>query len=178
MPVMEETQLILDHKFDPQTCRHMVNGEPMVMHCHHFITLYTRLAEDCGMLDGKKLMAEVAEDTFQEMLSKYYQEHEVTDVTDRITIAEQYYSALGLGQMKVLCAGTDGGEVELTHSHVDEGWLKKWGKHENSVNYITSGYIAGLFSAVFGQPKRHFNAVETQSIVCGARSSRFQVVAN
>ncbi len=178
MPVMEAVELVLDHRFDAKTCRHYLNGETSVLHCHHYATLYTQLAEDCGMLDGKKLLAETAEDTFGEVLSAYYRKHEITDISDRITIAEQYYAACGMGQMKVLCAGADGGEVELTHSHIDEGWIKKWGKRNEPVNFFTCGYIAGMFSAVFGQPPRTFTATETQCIVSGAKRSVFQVVAN
>jgi len=179
MPVLEQVQLVLDHQFNQDTCRHTMNGEVMVLHCHHYATLYTQLAEDCGMLDGKKLLTEVSQDTYYDTLSAYFNKHGVTDVSDRISIAEQYYATVaGLGQMHVLCAGPDGGEVELSHSHVDEGWIKKWGKRSTGCNYITCGYIAGMFAAVFNLNPRAYTAHEIESIVCGADRSRFQIVAN
>jgi hypothetical protein len=177
MPVMEELQLVLDHKFDPKTCRHTMNGEPFVLHCHHYLTLYTQLAEDCGMLDGRKLLTEVAHDTFYETLSSYYKQHAIEDVSDRIAIGEQYYAAMGLGQMHVKCAGPDGGEVVLEHSHLDEGWIKKFGKRTTPGDYVTAGYLGGLFSAVFNLSPRAFTANEVESIACGAPVSRFEVVA-
>ena len=178
MAIMKKTEIVLDHRFDPKACRHSLNGDVYVLHCHHFATLYSQLAEDCGMLDGKKLLAEVAEDTFFNVLSEYYCKNGIVDVADRISIAEQYYAATGLGQMKVICAGTDAGEVELLHSHVDEGWIKKWGKRDKPVNFISWGYIAGMFAAVFGRAARSFRVHETASIVSGAPRSKFEVVAN
>ncbi len=178
MPVTQQSDIQLDHEFNRERCRHFLNGEVYVLHCHHYAALYSQLADDCGMLDGKKLLSEVAEDTFYDELSKYYREHDITGTADRIAIAEQYYARIGLGKMNVLCAGTDGGEVELRHSHVDDGWIKKWGKRDKPVNFITQGYIAGLLSAVFGKPRRSYAVVETESIVKGNQRSLFQAATN
>jgi len=170
--------LELNRKFDPKSCRHLNNGQVSVLHCHHYASLYSQLADDCGMLDAKKLLAEVAEDTVYQTLHDYYKANDVTDIADRVAIAEQYYAAAGMGRMKILCAGPDSGEVELTSSHVDEGWIKKWGNRDKPVNFITSGYISGAFSAIFGKLARSFAANETASIVAGAPASRFEVAAN
>ena len=178
MPVMLQNAIRLDHNFDRQRCRHYLNGEVYVLHCHHYATLYSQLADDCGMLDGKKLLSEVAEDTFYDELSKYYRDHNVQGTEDRIAVAEQYYARTGLGKMQVRCAGTDGGEVELLHSHVDEGWIKKWGKRDKPVNFITCGYIAGMLSAVFGKPRRSYVVIETQSLVKGNERSLFQAASS
>jgi hypothetical protein len=178
MAVIKRTESVLDHRFDPQRCRHWLNGKLSVMHCHHYATLYTQLADDCGMLDGKKLLAEVAADVFGDALKAYYDEHGIETVADRIAIAEQYYAVTGLGQMEVRCAGGESGEVVLLHSHVDEGWIKKWGERDKPVNFITCGFIAGVFAAVFGKDPRAYRVAEAAAIVCGADQSRFNVTAN
>lgn len=178
MAITQTTELVLDRSFDAKSCRHSINGQVQVLHCHHYATLYTQLADDCGMLDGKKLLAEVAEDTFYTVLSDYYQKHDITSLADRITIAEQCYAASGLGNMKITCAGAESGEIELTTSHVDQGWVRKWGNRSEPVNFITSGYIAGIFSAVFEKTPRFYSVSETQSIVTGADTSRFEVTVS
>ena len=66
----------------------------------------------------------------------------------------------------------------MVHSHVDEGWIKKWGKRDEPVNFIGSGYIAALFAAVLGKSTRSFDVKETASIVSGADKSEFVVAAN
>ncbi len=176
MPVMEQAGIQLDHRFDPKACRHYINGEVYVLHCHHYATLYSQLADDCGMLDGKKLLADVAEDTFYDELSRYYREYDVQDTNTRITIAEQYYSVTGLGQLRTQCVGVEGGEIELLHSHIDEGWIKKWGKSKKAINFITRGYIAGMLAAIFGKPRRSYTVAETESIVKGDQRSLFRAV--
>ena len=176
MAVTNKNEMILGRKFDPKTCRHSMNGRVQVLHCHHYATLYTQLADDCGMLDGARLLADVAEDTFYDSLTNYYKQHNVTELADRISLAEQSYSVAGLGQIKITCASPDSGEAELTHSHIDQGWIAKWGKRDKPVNFITCGYISGLFSAIFDKPRRSYSVFETQSIVSGAETSRFEAV--
>jgi len=170
------TEIQQEHAFDLESCRHTLNGTTSVLHCHHYATLYSQLADDCGMLDGGKLLAECAEDTFYQELSSYFRKHEVFDLSDRIGLAENLYSACGLGKMKTTCAGSDSGEVELEHSHVDEGWIKKWGQRTRPVNFITQGFIAGMFDAVFGRATRSYCVSEVASIVSGSERSRFTVV--
>lgn len=177
MAIMKKTELVLEKRFDPKTCRHTLNGQEVVLHCHHYATLYLQLAEDCGMLDGKKLMHESAEDAFLDVLNSYNDQNCIDKLEDRISIAEQYFAACGLGKLKVLCAGPDSGEVVLEHSHVDEGWIKKWGKRKKAINFIASGYIAALFSATFEKRARTYSVNEIASIVTGDEVSKFEVVA-
>jgi len=164
-------------EFEPRTCRHLVDGRTYVMHCHHYATLYTQLAEDCGMLDGKKLLAEVAEDTFYEVLLAYFRKHQLVSAADRFQAGEQYFWSTGMGNLKVVCAGPDYGEVDLPTSHLDAGWIKKWGPSEKPINHLTRGFIGALFAAAFDRPRRSYTVTETASIAAGAPQSRFVVVA-
>ena len=164
-------------EFEPRSCRHLVDGRTYVLHCHHYATLYTQLAEDCGMLDGKKLLAEVAEDTFYDVLEAYFRKHCLESVADRFAAAEQYYRTAGMGVLKVDSAGPDYGEVEVPSSHLDAGWIKKWGPSGKPVNHLTRGFIAALFAAAFDRPRRSYTVTETASIAAGAQASRFVVVA-
>lgn len=168
--------LAFERAFDADRSRHTLDGETYVLHCHHYATLYTQLAEDCGMVDGKRMLAEVAEDTAFEILSAYFDSRSLTTLTDRFAVAEQYYAFTGMGRMKVLQAGTDSGVVELDHSHIDEGWIKKWGRTAKPVNHFTRGFIAGMFAAVFGRRPRTYHVLESASIAMGAERSRFEAV--
>ena len=148
--------------------RHIAEGKTLVLHCHHFAALTTQLANDCSLLNAKKLLAECAEDAFHTVLTDYYRLNGVGDLKERIWAAERYFSECGLGKLKVSFAGVCSGEVKLLSSHVDEGWVKKWGVSLAPVNYIGCGYVTALFSAVFDKPKRFYSAKERQSIACGA----------
>jgi len=177
MTQYRKTELALNKVFDAKVSRQRIDNTTVVLHCHHYATLYTQLAMDCSMLDAKALLSECAEDAWEGFLSRYYTNNGIATLADRIAIGEQAFAAAGLGKMRVTCAGAYSGEVTLDHSHVDEGWIRKWGKSEQPVNLIGAGFIAGLFDALFGKPARSFTAIETQSIVSGAPCSRFSVVA-
>jgi len=175
MALLKTTNLELEHRFDPKSSRHYLNGHLSVLHCHHYTTLYTQLALDAKETD---LLSGVAEETFYKLLKDYYNKHNIINLEDKIDIACQYYSAVGLGKMEVGFLGEDSGEVILSISHVDQGWIKKWGNYDAPVNYITCGYISGMFSAIFDRNIGVFKAFEVESIVMGASKSRFRIVKN
>lgn len=175
MANFKKIQLELDHKFDQKTGRHYINGTQIVFHCHHFTTLYTQLAIDSGRTD---LLAEVAEENFLAILKDYYKQHNIENFDDKIEIACQYYSAIGLGTLEVCSIGKYSGEIKSANSHIELGWIKKWSKFDKPVNYIGCGYVSAMFSAVFGKPIKSFKSSETSSIVKGDEYTMFNVVKN
>ncbi len=63
MATRSKARLALDRAFDTKACRHYLNDKMHVLHCHHYATLYCQLADDCSILDAKRLLANCAEDT-------------------------------------------------------------------------------------------------------------------
>ena len=166
--MITKNKTILRTNFDSDSCRHIANDQTLVLHCHHFASLTTQLANDCTLLDGKKLLAECAEDTFYKVLTDYYRQHNIYDLQNRIEIAERYFAEAGLGKLAVKYAGSCAGAVIMEHSHVDEGWVKKWGTASQPINHIGCGYVTALFSAIYDKPVRTYIAKERQSIALGA----------
>jgi len=173
MTQFTKTSLLLDHKFEGKTKRHFINNFQTVYHCHHFTTLYTQLAIDAG---ETCLLARTAEDSFHALLCDYYENHEIFDISERIEIACQYYAAVGMGKIVVNFLGNDSGEVCSPHSHIDTGWIKKWGQYDKPVNYIGCGYINAMFAAILDLPVGSFESKEIKSIVKGADASMFKIV--
>lgn len=168
---MTATLKIAQH-VDPKTLRMYVNDTFTVYHCHHYTTLFTQLAEDAKELKGSTLMVETAEFTFHAVLTKYFADNGISDPTDRASIAEQYFSFVGLGEVKV---SVKEGSAEMAHSHVDEGWISKWGKRTKPVNFIGQGFLAGAFAAIMNSGTGSYAVTETQSIVSGAGTSKFSI---
>jgi hypothetical protein len=177
MAKLKKTELELSHRFDRISTRHYLNDELTVLHCHHYTTLYTQLADDLEFTDGKKLMSDVSEEIFYNVLDRYFKEHEIIELPDKVEIAEQYYAAIGLGKMNILYVGGNSGEVELAHSHIDEGWVKNWGNREAPVNFITWGYISAIFSLFNGVDNGKYKVTETESLVSGGNRSLFKIAA-
>lgn len=167
--------LKVDFTFDNKTYRHYMNGHPAVLHCHHYMSLTTKLAEDMNKIGGTQILREVAEDSVRPLFDDYLRQESVNDLEDRLQVGAEYYSVMGMGKMEVVEAGENGGEVHLTNSHVDEGWIKKWGKHDKAINHFTWGYISAMFAAAFNKPARSYQVRETASIVTGDPKSVFLV---
>ncbi len=166
--------LKVDFTFDDKTYRHYMNGFMSVLHCHHYLCLTTKLAKDFDDLGGIQILKEVAEDTIRPLFDDYILKNNVASVEDRISVGVGYYALMGLGKMKV-STNEQGGKVELPRSHVDQGWLKKWGKSEEHVNYFTCGYIAAMFAAATNKPARSFSVIEIESIATGSVASLLEV---
>jgi predicted hydrocarbon binding protein len=169
-------ELKLTHTFDAKRRRHYLNDGLVVLHCHHYATLFTQLALDAkDLVDGTQILKEVTEDVFNGVLSDYYKKSGITDSKERLDIASQMFSAIGMGQMIILSGDETGGEIDIPHPYLDKGWLKKWGMAKNPVNFIGAGYIGAMFSAAFEKPCRTYSVTETRSMVMGAEKSHFSV---
>jgi predicted hydrocarbon binding protein len=168
--------LEMEFSFDNKTYRHYMNGFLSVMHCHHYMTLLTKLADNFDDVGGTRILCESAEDSVRPMFDDYIQKHNITSPEEKLDVGKEYYSVMGMGLMEVN-GSEQGGEVKLTRSHVDQGWLKKWDKHDKPINYWTSGYIAAVFASAFNKPPRSYGVEEVASIVRGDEASRFIVKA-
>lgn len=160
----------VEKNFDFKAKKFYLNNEPTVLHCHHYTTLLTQLANDAVKFNGPQIMFSTAEETFYPILAKYFKENNVVSYEDRARIVEQYYAYIGLGLMKI---NLKEHSAELIHSHLDEAWLKKWSVTDKPVNYITQGFLAAAFSAITDNNFEIFNVQEIQSIACGNETSKF-----
>lgn len=164
-----------EERFDTVRLRHYLNDEYTVFHCHHYLDLFTQLADDAALFNGNKIMADVAEEIFYEIFQNYFSKHNIISLQDKISLIEQYFAFIGLGSLKININEDRNGEAEMLHSHIDEGWIKKWTKKVTPVNFVGWGLLSAAFSAINDVPKGSYKIAETQSIVSGAESSKFIV---
>ncbi len=160
--------------FDGNTYRHYMNGVMSVLHCHHYMSLTTKMAEDYESIGGVRILIESAEDAVRPLFDKYCAENGVSDPVARLQVGAEFYPVMGLGLMQFQ-GSEPGGDVTLTRSHVDAGWQKKWGNTDHAVNHFTCGYIAAMFAAAFNKPARSYDVVENASLAKGDPQSRFAV---
>ena len=131
------------------------------------MTLTTQMAEDAEFLNGTDVLMTTMEDTIYDVLYQYYNKHNITDLWGKISIAEQYFSVCGLGQIKFNHVGDYSANVDVLHSHIDEGWIKKWSKRNKPVNYIGRGFLQATMCLFNNKPPRSYKSEETKSIVKG-----------
>lgn len=168
--------LKIERNFDPETNRHYMNQVNTVFHCHHYAALYTQMADDAGELfNGLDLIEESARDSFYPIISGYLQRNKISDIAERASLIEKYWALAGMGKLKVVDFSKEEGMVEMPFSHIDAGWIKKWGKREKPINYFTAGFLSAAFAAIFDMPVDSFKTTETQSLVSGAEKSVFSI---
>jgi predicted hydrocarbon binding protein len=163
------------HKFDPIKKRHYLNDWNSVLHCHHYSTLYTQLAIDAEELGGVANLVKAGEKVFGGLLKDYYEKSGVDSVEDRVEVAKQYWKNVGMGLIDITVTGESSGLAQMDYSHLDEGWLKKWGGTNRPVNFFTQGFLAGACAAIFNKPLGSYFVEETKSLVKGDDVSEFAI---
>ncbi len=93
--------LNVDFTFDKETYRHYMNGFLSVLHCHHYLCLTTKMAEDFDDLGGITILRETAEETIKPLFDDYIRKNNLTELEDRLAVGVEYYSVMGLGKMRV-----------------------------------------------------------------------------
>jgi predicted hydrocarbon binding protein len=163
------------HKFDPTKKRHYLNDRNSVLHCHHYATLFTQLAIDAEDLGGIANLVKAGEKVFGEVLKTYFNKNGIDSVEDRVEIARQYWKTIGMGLVDISITDENSGVAKMDYSHLDEGWLKKWGGADRPVNFFTQGFLAGVFGAIFDKPMGSYGVEETKSLVKGDDVSEFTI---
>ncbi len=167
---MEEC--VFNQRFDNEKMLQYVNNDISVLHCHHYAGLFTKLALTMKKLDGPRLLFESMEESAYLILKKYYISHGVSATADKARIAQDYFGLMGLGALE-LNITSSGGSARMSHSHVDEGWIKKWSKTSEPLNFMGQGYLAGAFAIIMQLPVGSCEVTETASIVKGDSHSAF-----
>ena len=171
---MEDT-FNLVHRFDRATKKHYINNWNTVLHCHHYASTFTELAISARSFAGIENLIGSAEHVFGTWLKDYYRQKAVNTVAERVWTAEQYWKTIGMGLVKIVASSPDRGMASMDYSHIDAGWLQRMGHWNSPVNFITQGFLAGVFSAVFDKPLGSYSVEETQSLVMGDNESRFDI---
>jgi hypothetical protein len=159
---------------DAETNRQYLNGHPVVMHSHHYLALITKMAGELEDIDGTGILRDVVEETMRAVFDDYIRKNGLTSAQDKCNVGREYFSVFGLGKM-VITGDEQGGEVRLVRSHLDEGWIMKWGNTDKPVNHFTCGYVAAMFGAAFDKPLKSYTVTEAASIAAGDSEGKFIV---
>lgn len=161
--------------FDPTRCRQVADGRGIVLMSQHYAVLSVRLAEEAEFLPGVEILRRTVETTLLGILRDLIQEGGLEGRDARAELCRSYWAACGMGDLRIDRCDPEGGTAEMRRSHVDEGWLRLWGRRDRPVNLFTQGFLAAVWSAVGDEPTGTYQVREVQSLVSGASSSVFTV---
>lgn len=161
-----------NYQFDTQRYRCVVNGVDSVRHCYPTMNSLTQLVT---AIEGQQTLQNVAESTFYKILYTYFTQHQITTLSDKITIAQQYWQTMGIGKLELIQTNSTLTSAEMTHSYVDESWRKVQGNYHQPINFITAGFIAACAALLTDKPIGSYIVSEVDSIAMGKEKSTFAV---
>lgn len=170
------SKFISDRKYDKERGIFVVNDRDYTNHCHRFMAVAIRTAMDAKkIVDGPKILEHAVEDSMRNIFIETIEKQKAESIQEKIELIESYYSWAGLGVISFDAVSESGGEVTLTHSHVDEAWKLMIGEAKEPLNFITSGFIAAAFGVLYQKQERCYQVKEVESIVLGSEKSVFKI---
>lgn len=153
-----------------------LNGVPVSLHCHHYNCGLLRVIEDIPGVDARKILIKTAAEEFFDNFSTYLadQKPDCTEV-EALQKASDLYRTMGFGRIDLSGLGKDGGTAFSDSSYYVVGWLAKYGRRQNSICYVTCGFIAGVLAAVFRLPPDAYEVQENSCIAAGGESCIFSI---
>ncbi len=139
---------------------------------HYFLAVYTQIAGRIPMSGTAKILTDISEEVFYSSLKTLMESDHASTIPHRFYIAELYYAAVGLGKLKFNLEKNEG---ILSHSMLDNAWIRLFSTSTTPINFVTSGYIAATFGLVFGKPLHSYRVSEKKSIACGESFSIFKI---
>lgn len=153
--------------------RHVVGGEPMVFHCHHYNTFLQRSIQDASYIDSEPFLVGAATEVAHAQLTDALEG--IEDIPSRLAAAQTLYSWAGFGSVDLSDLEAGGGTVEAPSSHYVSAWQAKFGTPEGPVDLFTRGWLAGAAAAVFGGERDAYQATEQAGVATEAEIGTYRV---
>lgn len=166
-----DVALVADHDHR----RHIVGGQPMVFHCHHYNTFLQRSIQDATYIDSQPFLVGAAAEVGFTQFTSDRAGSPSTAPEARLAYAAQLYRWAGFGVVDLSGLTPDGGEVVATSSHYGSAWKAKFGPSDEPVDYFTQGWLAGVAAAAFGLGLGSFRVDQDQCLATGSEQARFRL---
>lgn len=154
----------------------VLSGRPIAMHCHHYNINLQKTLEDSLGDQGVRLLYESAEKATNEEFRAFMDQYPMLRTAkSRLELAASVYQHCGLGVIRFLEAGIEGGRAESPSSHFVTGWLAKHGRRKIPGCHFTRGWLAGVLEAVLDRPTGYFKVEEEACKTVGARMCEFNI---
>lgn len=175
---MEEVKFTPTKKFDKQACTLEIAGRSVMAHCHYFMCGVLKTILGLKELDGTGIYTEEAEKAYYETFKGYLSIHpELKTDREKLAVAVDMYRTYGYGNLILDNLSEGGGKAYAPSAFFVTGWLARYGRYEGFLGYFTSGFIAGILSAIYGKPVGSYKVKENQCLITGADKCEFEVEA-
>ena len=159
--------------YDFQTNRFVVEGEPMIFHCHHYNCFLQRSIQDAEYIDSAPILVGAAVEVAFAHLTRIVAQ--TPDVAARKSTVETLYRLSGFGLIDLSGVTAEGGEVRTRSTHYSTGWIEKFGRSGAPVAFFSTGFLAGALAAIYGLDPATVRARQTACRSTGAAEDLFQL---
>ncbi len=154
----------------------LVEGKPLVFHCHHYNCHLQKTIEDSRIVDGKGIQLTAAREVAFEHFTKAFANHsELKEPKERLAFAENFFRLAGFGLVDFSKVSKNGGFVTCPSSHYAKGWVVKWGKRKTPMCFFNAGWIAGVLAAAYDGQRFTYDVQETMCEAVTGKGCTFQV---
>jgi hypothetical protein len=159
--------------YDFDRSRHVVAGEAMIFHCHHYNCFLQRSIEDAEYIDSEPFLIGAAAEVAYLQLSRLFAG--VTEPEARKALAADLYKSCGYGLIDLSGISEKGGVVRTPSTHYSTGWQTKFGPSKKPVAFFSAGYLGGALAAIYGHDLARVRARQTACRSMGAAEDVFEL---
>ncbi len=157
--------------------RHLLGGEPMIFHCHHYNAFLLQTILDAQFVDARPFLEGAGAEVAHAQLSKLFAAGNVDAVDARKQLAQELYRWAGFGTFDLAPLQERGGEVTTWSSHYARAWRAKFGAAAKPVCFFAAGWLAGATAAIFGRPAGSYHVEHSRCTAVDAGAAcRFEVL--
>ncbi len=157
--------------YDFHANRFVVEGEPMIFHCHHYNCFLQRSIQDAEYIDSAPVLVGAAAEVVHAQLTRVLSR--TADVAARKSTVERLYRLCGFGLIDLSAVTEEGGEVRTRSTHYSTGWKEKFGRSRMPVAFFSTGFLAAALAAIYGLDPATVEARQTACRSTGADEDVF-----
>ncbi len=155
---------------------HLVGGEPLIFHCHHYNAALQQSIEDLGhSLPVHDILRDGAVAPVHAQLTSAFAGH---SAAERLAFGADLFRRLGFGTLSAGGLDAGGGQASLHDSHYALGFearSRHGAARRDPACHFAAGFVEALAAATFDARPGSYRAVETGCAALGAEHCTFDV---
>lgn len=166
--------------FDRQTGLFVAGGEPLVFHCHHYVSFFLHTLESAqAYVDVWSIMHNSVQEISYTQFSEFFKQHPALSFEQKLEKIKAYHAYSGYGVIEIESISEYQIWVKSDSNFFVQGWIEKFGqnrsKEKHGVAILTAGYLSGIFDLLFDKPQGTYETLQTECLSKGDKTSRFCV---
>jgi len=163
-------------RFEPDKNLLYMDDIPISLHCHHFNCGLINAIERIDYFDAIDIYINEAAKCFYNYLKKILLiDDTASSIKKALIIAEDIYRFMGYGRIDLSKLVDGYGSATSDSSYFVVGWFAIYGRRNKPICYLTRGFLKAVIAVIFKKDITRVNVLETQCMICGDDSCKFEI---